>query len=247
MNPDVPFYLDWNFWTALAAVVALILSQLPPLHLFFRRSRVELEVHSRFHLSHKVGNPNAQLHLILTNLGARSVRIREIRVTMRRDRKEIATLPAQSYLQNPGDTATVLFTSFALKPMDEWGHIVNFLNYFSRVDEKRYRAAESALRAAITDLRKLPENEDRIVEVPANLAAPFLEMFNEKFVWHPGEYEMLVTVVLSDLQIERKYRFTLFESDAADLAKVTDDYRTGDGINWDSGKHAGVIVPLSEA
>jgi len=62
--------------------------------------------------------------------------------------------------------------------MDEWGHIVNFLNFFNRADEKRYRAAESALRTAITELRKLPENKDRVVEVSEQLAAPFVGMFN---------------------------------------------------------------------
>lgn len=247
MTPGVPLYLDWNFWTALAAVAALVLSQLPPLHLFFRRSRVDLEVHSRFHLSHKVGNPNVQLHVILTNLGGRRVRVREIAVTVSRDKKEIAQLPAQNYLQSPGDTTTVLFTSFTLKPMDEWGHIVNFLNFFNRPDEKRYRAAESALRTAITDLRKLPENKDQVVSAPTELTAPFVAMFNEKFIWAPGEYEMTVAVALDDSRFQKKYRFTLFESDAADLSKVKEDYRTGDGINWDSGKHPGLIVPLSEA
>jgi len=58
---------------------------------------------------------------------------------------------------------------------------------------------------------------------------------------------MTVSVVLDDSKFEKKYRFTLFESDAADLSKVKDDYKTGDGINWGSGKHSGLIVPLSEA
>jgi hypothetical protein len=40
---------------------------------------------------------------------------------------------------------------------------------------------------------------------------------------------------------------TLFESDSAELTKVKDDYKFGDGINWDSGKHAGVFVQILEA
>jgi len=36
-----PAYLDWKFWSAIVALLALVLSQLPPLHLWFRPRRLE--------------------------------------------------------------------------------------------------------------------------------------------------------------------------------------------------------------
>ena len=167
---SIPLYLNWSFWAVLVATLALILSQLPPVHLLFRRCRLDVEPYSRIHLTHKVGNPNAQLHLILTNVGGRSVKVKEINLKFTRDGKDVAFLPAQNYLQNPGDKATVLFTSFSLKPKEEWAHIVNFLNYFSRADEKKYRSAESSLKQSIIELKKLPENKERVVEVEASMA-----------------------------------------------------------------------------
>lgn len=249
LTSNIPLYLDWSFWAVVVAAVAIGLSQLPPVHLWFRRARLDLEPYSRIHITHKVGNPNAQLHLILSNIGGRSVRVKGIVIKIKRDGKDVAVLPAQSYLQNPNDTNTVLFTSFSLKPKEEWAHIVNFLNYFSREDEKKYRSAESRLREDIVTKRKLPENQDHLVEASTELVSPFLSMYNEKFVWRPGEYEMCITVAASNSKanVEKKYRFTLFESDSSDLAKAVDDFKYGDGINWDSGKHTGVIVQITEA
>lgn len=245
----IPLYMDWSFWAVVVAALALILSQLPPLHQVFRRGQLDVEPYSRIHLTHKVGNPNAQLHLILTNIGGSSVRVKGITLKIRRDGKDVALLPAQNYLENPGDKLTVLFTSFSLKPKEDWAHIINFLNYFTRTDDKKYRAAESKLRESILEKKKIPENKDIVVEVDDKTISPFIEMFNEKFIWLTGEYEIQISVCASDKKanVEKRYRFTLFESDSNELSKVKDSYKSGDGINWDSGNHPGVLVQIVEA
>ena len=244
-----PLYLDWSFWAVVVAGIAIVLSQLPPVHLWFRRARIDVEPYSRIHITHKVGNPNIQLHLILGNIGGRTVRVKGLTVGIQRDGKSVAGFPAQNYLQNPSDKTTILFTSFPLKPKEEWAHIVNFLNYFSREDEKRYRSAESKLRDDILEKRKILEDKDTLVDATEQSISPLITMFNEKFVWHPGEYKMAISVITANdrANVTKSYRFTLFESDSSDLSKVKDDYRYGDGIYWDSGKHAGVIVQITEA
>ena len=246
-NPHL--YLDSAFWAVVVAAIALVLSQLPPIHLLVRRAKIDVEPYSRIHITHKVGNPNVQLHLIVTNTGGRNVKLKNILIGIKRDGKDVASLPAANYLQNPGDKTNVLFTSFSLKPKEEWAHIVNFLNYFPRVDEKKYRSAEAKLKEDIIKKRKLPENTDVFVEAEDQLVRPFVDMFNEKFGWFPGEYEIAISVKTGNerTNIEKKFRFTLFESDSTELSKAKDDYKIGDGIYWDSANHAGVIVPIDEA
>jgi len=123
---NIPLYMDWSFWAVVVAAIALVLSQLPPIHQLLRRAKIDVEPYSRIHISHKVGNPNVSLHLILTNLGGRSIRVKGITLRVTREGKEVSVLSAQNYYQNPSDKSTVLFTSFSLKPKDEWAHIVNF-------------------------------------------------------------------------------------------------------------------------
>lgn len=246
---NTPFYIDWSFWAVIVAAIAIILSQMPPVHRWFRRSRIDFEAYSRIHITHKVGNPNLQLHLILNNIGGRVVKIHGIDIKVDRDGKEVVTLPSQNYYQNPGDKNTVLFTKFSLNPSGEWAGIVNFLNYFNREDEKNYRTSESLLRKYTLEQSKLEENKDTLIQIPDELLKPLMKMFKEKYIWNPGEYTISISIKTSkpSANITRRYRFTLFESDSNELSKIKDDYKVGDGIFWDSGRHPGVIVSITEA
>jgi hypothetical protein len=126
---------------------------------------------------------------------------------------------------------------------------VNFFNYFPRADEKRFRAAELALRTDIIDKKKFPENKDRLVEADPKYLPALDKLFDEKFIWLPGEYELNISVWTSDSKVNanQKYRFTLFESDSTDLSNVKADFKYGDGVYYDSGNHTGVIVQIVEA
>lgn len=244
---NVPLYLEWSFWAVVVAAIAIVLSQLPHIYTLVKRAKLEMELYTRIHLTHKVGNPNAQLYVILSNVGGRSIRVRGMTLKLKRDGNDVAVLPAQAYLQDPNGKTTLLLTSFVLKSKDEWAHFVNFLNYFVRADEKRYRSAESILKQEIFKKSDLPENEDR-PEADGQYITEFMTMFNEKFVWYTGEYEVLISVQTSNKKadIEKKYRFTLFESDTSELSKAKDDYKFGDGIYWESGNHPGVVVQIVE-
>ena len=175
------FYLDWTFWAVVAAFLALVLSQLPPIHIMLRRAKLDVEAYSRIHLTHKIGNPYAQLHLIVSNVGGREVKVKSIVLHFKRGDEDKFTLPAQNYLQALGDKDTVLLTSFKLKPKDEWAHIVNFLNFFSRTDEKAFRQIESNLKSDILAKKELPENKDKFVEATPNNVQPVIEFFQHKF------------------------------------------------------------------
>lgn len=85
----------------IVAALALVLSQLPPLHQILRRSKLAIELYSRV------------------------------------------------------------------------AHMVNFLNYFSRSEEKTYRATEATLKRDIANKAKLPENKERLVEADSVNVKPY--------------------------------------------------------------------------
>lgn len=246
---QTPFYLDWVFWSFVAALVALVLSQLPPIHILLRRSKLEAEIYSQMHISHKVGNPNGQLHLILSNTGGRVIKIRTIELQFKRGEEDTFVLPALNYFQLPGDKETVLLTSFKLKPGKEWAHVVSFLNIFSRDDDKLYRQLESNLRMDILAKKRALEDKEELVTANEGNVQPLLTFFNKYFKWKPGEYEMTLIVqtdppnALSD----KHFRFVLFESDSLELSEYQNDYKYSFGVSISIPEHRGVFVPLSEA
>lgn len=244
-----PLYLDWQFWAAVVAGLALILSQLPPVVLWFRPRRLEVEVHSRIQVTHKVGNPNVGMFVSIRNTGGRELRIRSLRIVLARDNNSLANLPAQNYFESPSSQSTVLFVPFTLKPGDTWEHGTNFLNFFDRATEKTYRESESKLGADIR--RKLDvraEDDKNAVVAESDLVIPFMRLFDQLFIWQPGEYvaQLIVEAESGSASFSRKYRFTLYESDSTELRAHTEDYKFGGGVSYNVDKHAGVFVPLSQ-
>lgn len=243
-----PLYLDWQFWAAIVAALALILSQLPPVHLWFRPRRLEVEVHSRIQVTHKVGNPNVSMFVSIRNTGGRELRIQSLQIAITRDNIPLVTLPAQNFFETPSSQSSVLFVPFSLKPSDTWAHGTNFLNLFDRSTEKLYREAESALRVDIQNKLKINKQANEFVIAEPELVTPFKKLFDDLFIWKSGEYifELTVNATPGSASFTRKYRFTLFESDTAELTLHTDDYKFGGGISFNVEKHVGVFVPLSQ-
>lgn len=245
--PPTPIYLDWQFWAAIAAFLALVLSQLPPVILWFRPRKLEVEIHSRVLVSHKVGNANVGSFVSVRNTGGRALRIRGMKASLSRDGKAIAVLPAQNFFETTSSQASVLFVPFSLKPGEQWAHGTNFLQFFDRTTEKLYRESESAL---LTDIRQKidarPEADKSAVFAEAVLIKPFMDLFERNFLWLPGEYvmELAVDAEPGSASFVKKYRFTLFESDSTELRSHTEDYKFGGGISYNVDRHAGLTIPL---
>lgn len=243
-----PFYTDWQFWSAAAALVALVLSQLPPIHILLRRPKLRCEAYSRLHLTHKVGNPNSQWHLIIENTGGRAIRVKNISLTFKRAGNNPFSLPAQNYLRTPEATGNVMLTPFRLDPGQEWGHVLNFFNSFSRDDDKEYRRFESAIRSDILHQKEEPENKNRLCEAePQNVDLAFA-FFKRHFLWEAGEYELELRVETNfpAADIRKSFLFSLFESESSELRNYCEGYKYGAGIYWISEAQPGIVVPVRE-
>ena len=248
-TPPTSFYLDWTFWAAVWALAAIILSQLPPLHLLLRPKRLDVEINSRIGVTHKVGNPNASVVVSLRNTGGRELRIRGLSLDVIRDGKPLAILPAQNYFETPSSQSSVLFVPFSMKPGESWAHSVAFLNLFDRFIEKQFREDLSALESDIRrKIRARAEDDKNAVLAERALVQPFYQMFEKLFVWLPGEYvfELRVNAKPGSASFSKKYRFTLYESDTADLREHLEDYAFGGGLTYNIERHVGINIPLTE-
>lgn len=250
---EVPLYLDWSFWAVVIAAIAVFLSQIPPIKELIKKAKLDFEVYSKILITHKLGNPNLQLHLILSNIGGRNIRVKDITVSISRDGHHLTILPAQNYLQNQNDKNTLLFTTFSLKPTEEWAHTTNFLNFFDREDEKKYQSIEGAM---ITDYREkakeldIDQDKGHLIEHPKELVGKAFDFYNSKQIWKSGEYLMEVNVITNNhaTDVTKKYRFTLFESHEEQLSAITEHYKLGGGIWWDPQRiQTNVILPITEA
>lgn len=249
MVTAIPWYLDWTFWAVVVAMLAILLSQLPPIHLLLRPKRLDVEVHNRIQVTHQVGNPNVTLYVSISNTGGRELRIRKLKIAIARDGKSVIELPAQNYFEAPTSQSPVLFVPFSLKPGDHWGHAVGFASSFDRQTEKLYRESHSALESDIAHkLKNRPKGDEQPVVAEQALVSPFKDIFDRLFMWEPGEYVFTLTVSADpgSASYSRQYRFMLYESESVALRKLTEDYAYGGGITFNVPRHVGVFVPISD-
>ena len=244
-----PIYLDWQFWSAVIAILALVLSQLPPVYLLFRPRRLEVEVHSRVQITHKIGNPNVGMVVSVRNTGGRELRVRSLQISIARDGISLGTFPIQNYFESPSSQSSVLFIPFSLRPGEVWAHGANFLNFFDRSTEKYARASEAALGVDIRNkVQARPKGDDQAVIAEPELVKPFMDLFQRLFMWVPGEYIIELSVIAEPgtASFSSRYRFTMYESDSIELVSHTEDYKFGGGLSYNVDRHMGVFVPISK-
>lgn len=245
----VPLYLDWQFWTAIVALLAVVLSQLPPLHLLIKPRRLEVEVYSRALVTHFVGSPNISLVLSIRNTGGRELRVKSMEMQILRDGKLATTLPAQGYFETPSAQTAVLFVPFGIRPNENWTHSVNFFSLFDRHTEKNFREKKAILQDDIAKkLQIRPQGNSDLVVADPDHVQPFMDLFHAFFVWRPGEYVITLSVKAEppSASVAKMYRFTLFESDTAEMTEYTEGYKYGAGINYSSDRNRGVQALLSD-
>ncbi|MBX9726739.1 MAG: hypothetical protein K2X09_05685 [Rickettsiales bacterium] len=222
-----PWYLDWKMWSLLVSIPAFVISLLPYAKKL-KRAKLDCDVYQKTYLTHKVGNPNAQLHVMLTNVGGKEIRVKGMALDFKRTGDALFTLNAMNYLHTPSDTNGILMTLFRIKPGDEWSHYVNFYSDTSAQDQRDFRAFRQALAAdTLTKREGLPSNAPD-VELDVAKVAPALAYFARKFKWFAGEYEVTLRILTTnDLALEKKLRMTLFETDAKELEEVKEKIKFG--------------------
>lgn len=244
---STPLYLNWQFWSAVVALIALVLSQFQPVKFWFRSLTPQFEVQSRVRITHKVGNPNLSMYVSIRNSGGRDLHIRRLSLSITRETQLLGNYPAVSYFEESISTFPALFVPFSLNPMQSWTHNTIFLREFDRLTEKEYRKHESTLRSDINNklATRLPGDKSPVVADECNVK-PFHDFFDKMFIWLPDEYKLDLTIVTSSgKKFIKPYRFTLFESDSEELKSYQNDYKYGGGIYFEVERHMQLIVPLS--
>lgn len=236
---DQPFYTDVRVWQWAVAALALLLSQLPPVKLWFRRAKLDVECFDRMALKHDVGAAGAELHLTLTNTGGADVRIKKVSLKFTRG-TETRELDARGFFEKSADKQATLFTPFTLKPKESWGHNVNFFRFAEREVRQQYSTHANALRMNVQ--RKAAEQEANaqgranrpLAEADPELVEPLLAMFDAQFFWRTGEYqiELVIETNKPSASTSRKFRCTLFEAESERLRVHRDHLKYGNGVYW---------------
>jgi hypothetical protein len=243
----VAFYVDWRFWSFATAALALTLSQLPPVRYWFRRARLDVRTAGRMHVSEWLGNPEANLYLILSNSGGSCVRVRDLRMEITGDDGRKLSLPAQA-ITRPQES--LIFTEFKIARGQDWAGFVDFFALPSREDERRSKCLSKSLRedihaqlrareAAGDPSKELAEADDRIVR---EIAA----FYEGQRRWVAGAYKLDLKVRCAPERASTSVslRFVLFESDIEEFRERASRFKVGAGVYFKDEAAAPVYARL---
>lgn len=244
MNNTV-FYLNWTFWSFVVAFTALILSQLPKINVWFKGKKVDLEVHNRVTVTHSFGNPNINLYLGISNKGRAKIKFKKIELRISKERQTIANLICSSFFETSSSQSANLFFPFELSSDGSWDHSCWFMVDLDRNTEQKLRGLISALDTDISNKINAKTNKNELVEASSDLVEPLVECDEKAFIWEPGEYYIEIKLLTEPfIEVTKKFRFTLFETDTKELKDYSNDYKYG--MNYYHQKNKGLNIPIFE-
>ncbi|EXC25539.1 hypothetical protein [Acinetobacter sp. 809848] len=248
MNTDsiTPLYLNWGFWSFLVALVALIISLFPHIRIWLKGNKLDLEIHNKITLHHWVGFPSINIYLGVTNKGRARVKIKSMNVKIVKDGRDIENLSCNGYFESTTSQSANLFFPFELSSDESWDHVCWFAINLDRNKEQKARSAFTAVDMNISEKIRVNGANNQLVEANSELVDTLKEIHSQNFIWDSGEYYLeLRFETIPSIILEKRVRFTLFESDVKELNDYFNDYKFGSAYNHQ--KNKGVNILISEA
>lgn len=251
---DLPDLQNPDNWMALAAVSALILSQLPPILPLvwgrIRGSRVLLTTGDTFGLKHHLGRAFLVLHVQIENTGPSPVAIAKIDCVIRRvtsgevrNKSMLWRLPATTYFSETArsfqsEAVPRLFIgTIQLKSGEIWQEVVQCYGSRSLEDEEKAQEIQDRFKHYIgreLDQRRENRNDDMsYVEVSNELVDEARQFATSMFDLAKGEYEFYIASQDRDGRLlgATKHKFILYDNMINSLRSVMDDYKYGFGVS----------------
>lgn len=242
---NVPFYLNWTFWSFVVAFTALLLSQLPKVHVWFKGRKLHLEIHNRISVSHWLGLPNINLYLGLNNKGRSKIKIKSIILNLSHENKNVIILQCNSFFETTSSQTANLFFPFELLPEHAWNHNCWCTTELDRNTEQKIRKSISNLEMNILSKFQNKKDSNELIEADKELVEPLITFKETAFKWEQGEYFVEIKLTTEpQINISKNFRFTLYEADINELNAYANDYKYG--MPYSRQKNVGINIPISE-
>lgn len=235
--------MDDSLWTAISsivAIIALILSQIPPIKTWFKIKKPLITTSPSLSISHYFGSPDIILYISLENESSQPIKIKKMELSIKKLRYEVITIDAFTVFEKLDSPIQKAFSPFTIKSESEWSHNVKFFSPFKNSDEKEYKRLFYDTRDHFNKKQKLAQNEktESIInqtqptEIPDNLSRELDEFYKSNIFWEEGDYEITLNIITGDNSTSSSTNFSilLLERDIIELNDVFSRYKYGNTI-----------------
>jgi hypothetical protein len=217
---NLTIFSDPTTWTAIIAVLALVLSQVPPIRELIKGTKITISVPEMVSLWHFLGNISLSFQIDIANSGGRSVSIKKIETILIDSDNKVWYLPAQTYIsrqapiQANGITNDYSITRLSLKPTENWNEAIRCYRLWNESEEEEVNKITTSIVDSISS--QLPSDT----------------FYNRTFDLHKGNYKFIISAKLENNEAVGVcgYEFTIFETHIHALESHKDHYKFGEGI-----------------
>jgi hypothetical protein len=232
------WYRQTAFWAVIISVIALILSQLPPIRTWIPNQDVKIEVGNRIGFPSNMGIPGYQILVDLKNTGNRSLTISNLGLEVTYPNGTAKRVDAISYIKIlPGQSEPQSFpiTSIKLNAGEGWTEMVGFTATPSPSEEEeinrlRLQIYQSYL-SKVKAMSPSQYNPSFPIEVDSKVVAEASNFFNQKFDLEKGIYKAAVICDINGRKATlKKFEFTLYDYHINMYKSQAEDYKYGWGV-----------------
>ncbi len=243
---------DPTAWGTVVAAIAVVLSQIPPLKVYFQRAHLKLSFPDRFTVLHHLGNPQIMMLVTLENVCARKVTVTKMEGLLLPPTGPAVVLPGQQYIsrQLPGAgqlPPELLLVGISLKPDESWGENVRFFASFSEDEEDYVNRIIGGMKKDIWNKQMARQMAGSLfpTETDEKLVADATAFFTHKFWLTKGNYTFLIAArdERGQLLAVQGTEFTLYENSISAMREATEEYKYGAGVYYPNQLSAGGASP----
>lgn len=229
------------------ALLALIMSQLPPVATWFGRDRISVAIGTFGQITHNLGNSVLLVPISTTNIGSRSITIQRIDCELRsQNGGDTLRLRAEGVVDS-STRSFIPISQLYFQPESSWNHVVQCTQIPSRqgyleINRLLVRAQNYGYR----EVNSPGFRPGTPVFLPDDLVAEAVGMFEKNFKLSSGQWQLAVSMYdAKGRTIGRATAELLLSDEVIGLLRDSiSEYRMGFGLNLPAMPRYLVPVPM---
>ena len=230
------WYKQPAVWAIVISILAITLSQLPPISTWVPKTDLTAEIGDKIALPTNMGIPGYQFLIDLDNTGNRSLTLSNLKVDLLWPNGVVKQAPVGSYF-SPSDANAQVFslTTIRLRPGDHWSAFLVFYPSATPTEDEQISRLILQINNSIFSKRSvLPASKytpEVIVAADPVLVAEAVDFFNRRFDLEKGVYKAaLIGDENGHTLTIKQFGFSLYDYHIKTLRSQADDYKYGWGF-----------------
>lgn len=238
---------DLKFWSLAISVVALMLSQLPPIKNWIAHISIESKIGEQVGISNQFGIIDIGAQVFLTNTGNRELSVSRIELLLHSPSKKEVLLGGGWYSQSNEDGAQVAYPVGVvdLKPGETWAKYVNFYRDRTPSTLEKLQAVQLAISEDLLRIRRTSPDAVLVEASPESVKAA-TDWYASNFDLEKGDYYLTFRFIGSTGQIlaQNRLRMPVYDYQLALIKSQVDDYKYGYGVVLPTLQHKNLFGQL---